>query len=226
MASTQSKLDAGQYVEAHRELSQWYERGDLTETERQQLLELLDALAGTVIYSRDFHAEPPHEVQPGEDLDRIAQQYNIPWQFLQRINGVADPRQLQAGQKLKVVRGPFRATVDLEAGLLTVWLDDRYAGRFPIGRNSNSTPEGDYQVEQKIENPTFYGQDGTVNADDPANPLGDRWIQLGEQVGIHGAADINQVSHPDTAHCIRMSPTDVEDLYDILSVGSRITVKR
>lgn len=227
LASVQSKLDASQYVEAHRELSQWYERPELTEPERKQLLELLDALTGTVIYSRDFHAEPAYEVQPGDDLERVAQQYNVPWQFLQRINGVEDPHQLAPGQKLKVVRGPFRATVDLEAGQLTVWLDDRYAGRFPIGRNApGATPEGEYAVQTKIENPAFYGQDGTVEADAPGNPLGERWIELSEQVGIHGAADVNAPGHPDTAHCIRMSATDVEDLYDILSLGSKITVRR
>ena len=90
--------------------SRWSDDPHVSEQEQQQLLPLLNQLAGTVIYSQEHLLLPAYEVQPGDTLDRVAQHYRVPWQLLAKINGVADPNQLQPGSKLKVIQGPFDAS--------------------------------------------------------------------------------------------------------------------
>ena len=79
----------------------------------QKVETLLGQLAGTVIYSTEHQLEPARVVKPGETLETIAKEYNVPWQLLAKINGIPAPDQLRPGQELKVVRGPFSAVVDL-----------------------------------------------------------------------------------------------------------------
>ena len=226
LEQAKSQLNQGQLAEAHLALSGWYDNPKLTAAEHDQLMKLLDRVAGTVIYSRVAVLEAPYEVQPGDTLERIAEYYDVPWQLLAKINGIEDPNRLQTGQPLKVVHGKFSATVDLGRHLLTLWLDGRYAGRFAIGVGRDySTPQGEFIVQNKVENPTYYGPDRVIAAEDPNNPLGERWIDLGNQIGIHGTNDPASIGRNDSRGCIRMSPHDVEDVYDILSVGSKVTVR-
>jgi LysM repeat protein len=225
--AAQALLDQGKMDEALRALSRWYDDARLSSAEQESLLEMLNQLAGTVIYSKEHLLEPAYEVQPGDTLDRIGEMYKVPYQLLAKINAIEDPFRLRVGEKLKVVPGPFDAVVDLKKKQLTLVLNGRYAGRFPVGVGADqSTPEGELTVQNKITNPTYYGPERTIDADDPANPLGERWIDLGNRLGIHGTNDAASIGAAESRGCIRLSAKDVEDVYDILSVGSHVIVRR
>jgi LysM repeat protein len=180
-----------------------------------------------VIYSRQHLLEPAYVVKPGETLPQIAETYDVPWQLLAKINGVADLQNLQPGRELKVVRGPFRAVVHLDRYEMTLMLGGLYAGRFPIGiGQDNYQLEGTYDVRDKTVNPTYYGLTEIVDADDPNNPLGERWIGLDGRVGIHGTNNPANVGRAEGKGSICLSDRDAEDVYDILSVGSRVVIMR
>jgi LysM repeat protein len=226
-ATVQVMLNQNRLADAHLELSQWYDNPQLSPSEQQQVNDLLDQLAGTVVYSRQNLLEDVYSVQPGDSLERIAERYNVPWQLLAKINGIADPRYVRSGDQLKVVRGPFDAVVNLQKCELTLFLRGRYAGRFRIGIGQDqSTPEGEFSVKNKVANPTYYGPQGVVDANDPNNPLGERWVDLGNQIGIHGTNDPSSIGRAESRGCIRLSPPDVEDVYDILSIGSKVVIRR
>jgi lipoprotein-anchoring transpeptidase ErfK/SrfK len=64
-----------------------------------------------------------------------------------------------------------------------------------------------------------------IAADDPTNPLGERWIPLegieGEAVGqqsygIHGTIEADSIGRNRSMGCIRLTNADVEVLYDLL----------
>lgn len=222
------QADLGKLAEAHLELSQWYDRPDLSEGESRQLIEMLDRLAGTVIYSHRHHLlEQPYEVKPGETLEQISQQHQVPWQLLAKINGLDDPASLRAGQSLKVVRGPFNAVVDARNYQLTLFLQGRYAGRFPIGLGRDMPAgDGDFEVQGVIADPIYRGADIVVQARDPHNPYGRVWINLGNQMGIHGTNDPQQVGTNTGRGCILLKPADIAHVQDILTVGSRVIVRR
>ena len=227
MANVKHLLNQDRLADAHLELSRWHGDPRLSEVEQREVHDLLDQLAGTVVYSHESLVEPPYEVQPGETLQQIADRYQIPWQLLAKINGIADPLQVRPGEKLKVVRGPFSAVVDLNQKHLTLWIESRYAGSFPInvGRDQVAPP-GTFEVKDKVENPIYYGPDQVIGADDPVNPLGERWISLGQQLGIHGSNDPQGPARADERGCIRLSDRDIHDVYDILSVGSKVVIRR
>jgi hypothetical protein len=227
------QLDQDRLAEAHAALSEWFGNPQLTPEQDAQLNELLDQLAGTVIYSRQHLLERPHEVQPGETLDRIAEAYQVPWQLLANINGIRDPQRLRPGEQLKVLRGPFNAVVNLSQYRLTLFLQGRYAGRFRIGIGKDqSTPEGEFVVLQKLSNPTYYGKNEVVDAEDPRNPLGEFALDLGDHILIHGTNDPNSIGRAESRGCIRLDNRDVQDVFQILSAhsdrsdGSKVTIRR
>ena len=189
---------------------------------------MLNQLAGTVIYSKEHLLEPAYEVQPGDTLDRIGERYKVPYQLLAKINAIDDPYRLRAGEKLKVMQGPFDAVVDLKTKQLTLVLDGRYAGRFPVGVGADqSTPEGELIVcrTRFPIRPTTVPSGWSTPTTRPIR-WASGWIDLGNRLGIHGTNDAASIGAAESRGCIRLSAKDVEDVYDILSVGSHVIVRR
>lgn len=227
MQAIQAKLDEGHLAEALLALSSLYDNPNVPPEQAQVMTDLLDQLAGTVIYSRQHLLEAPYRVRPGDTLQQIAQSYNVPWQLLARINGVRDPDRLEPGQELKVVRGPFNALVELDKYELTLMLGGSYAGRFPVGvGRDHAHLEGSYTVQGKTPNPPYYSRDANFAANDPNNPLGRVWIDLGNHVGIHGTNDPQNLHRTAGRGSVCLGDQDIEDLFGILSVGSRVIIQR
>ena len=216
---------ADQPAQALATLSLFYHTPGITESDRAALLSRLDPLAGIVIYSRRHMLEQPHRVGQSETLMEVAARYEIPWQLLANINAIEDPVTVLPGTELKVVRGPFRGEVDLTRSELTIFLGDLYAGRFPIKVNNEAAPaEGTYTVLDKQNSQTFYDKDGSpIAPEDPRNPYGNLWIDLGQKLCIHGSPNPGDFS---PAGCISLRGRDAGDLMGILSQGSAITVRR
>jgi lipoprotein-anchoring transpeptidase ErfK/SrfK len=228
LLAVQQKLDEGKLAEVHLALSSLYDNPDLPQAQARQVTELLDQLAGTVIYSRQHLLEPPYVVRPGDTLDQIAEQYKVPPLLLARINGIGQGQPLAPGRELKVVRGPFSAVVHLEKHELTLMVGGRYAGRFAIGVGCDQPKlEGEYVVREKTINPIYQGPGGVnVPGGDPHNPLGKFWIGLGNGVALHGTVDPQNIGRDDNRGTICLGDRDIDDLYGILSVGSRVVVRR
>jgi hypothetical protein len=227
--AVQANLKNGQLADALFSLTVWHEEPALSPEQSERCIQLLDQLAGTVIYSRESFLEHAHVVQDGETLESLAEQYSVPQEFLARINGILPPYQLSPGESLKVVRGPFRAEINRARSEITVFLGRYYAGRFPARLGADLPPENNlYEVIAKENGREFFDRrtGDRITRDDPRNPYGDRWIGLrGEQitaahnVGIHVDAGTSDLC------CVAVSRVDADDLSAILSVGSRISVK-
>ncbi|MGA2060648.1 MAG: L,D-transpeptidase family protein [Thermoguttaceae bacterium] len=228
MQAVHKKLDEGRLSEAHLALSSLYDNPDLPQAQARQVTELLDQLAGTVIYSRQHLLEQPYLVRPGDTLEQVADKYNVPPVLLARINGIREGMPLEPGQELKVVRGPFNAVIRLDKHELTLMVDGRYAGRFPIGVGCDQPKlEGTYIVREKNANPQYHGPDGiTVPGGDPRNPLGKFWIGLSNNIGLHGTVDPQNIGRDDNRGTICLGDRDIDDIYGILSVGSRVVIQR
>ena len=227
IAAAKERLNRGDFVEIYEALSAWHGESRLTTDEARQLTALLDQVAGTVIYSTGHFLEPAYRVRPGDTLDQIAETYNVAPRLLAKINGIRDPRPLEPGEELKVIRGPFDALIDLDKLELTLNLQGRYAGRFSIG-TGNDCPqlEGSYKVREKMISPTYYGDKRPIGADDPDNPLGKRWIGLDNRIGIHGTNDPRNVGAVAKRGTICLGDRDIDDVFDILTIGSRVVIRR
>jgi LysM repeat protein len=228
----QAALDGGDLKQAHQLLSKWHANDSLTAAESEKVETLLAQLAGTVIYSTEHQLEPARVVNAGETLDTIAKEYNVPSQLLAKINNITAPDQLRPGQQLKVVRGSFAATVDLRRNELMLEVDGRYAGTFPITLppGANIT-EGQWLVDQKLGG--SQAAVATASYSTPPAPA-DRTIVLrnessaGAALGgptLTIASSASAIVQP-AGTAIRVAPQDAEDLSDILSIGSRVIIRR
>ena len=204
----QAALDRDELTRAHQLLSQWRAEPTLTAVQRADVNVLLDDLAGSVVYSTDHRLEPPHTVRAGETLKNIADQYGVSWRLLGKINGVSRPEDLQPGQVLKVLRGPFTGEVSLANQELVLMLDGRYAGRFPVQVDGLAADEGMWRVDAKTTTVShtprlvLRGAGGAVSLDD------------------------SPVADPAYQGRITVAARDANDLNDILSVGSTVTIRR
>ncbi len=225
--AAQQLIAQNQTLDALEGLSAWYAHERLSSEEHAVLNGMLDKLAGEVIYDYNVHLlSRAHVTAPGDSLQSIATQYQLPAELVGKINGIAPGTTLTPGTTLKVIPGPFSVDVNLTTNTLTLFIQDSiYAGRFPIGMGRELPAlEGDYVVTTKIENPPYYDQ---FAAGDPQNPLGTRWIGMGEKCGIHGTNNPQSVGSEAQEGSIRMLSGDAEDLYDILTVQqSKVIVHR
>jgi LysM repeat protein len=218
----QASLARQELAQAHQMLSQWYGNPALSPTETNQVEALLGQLAGTVVYSTDHRLEPPYVVRIGDTLETIAERFEVPWQLLAKINGIPAATLIQPGQQLKVVHGPFAAVVELSKQQLTLALDGRYAGRFPIiAEPGAENHEGQWVLEQKLNNPAT-GAGSRVLVLRSNSPLG-----VGEAISITDGSTTTTTGPTAVAPpAIRLSAQDAEDLAGILSVGSRVVIRR
>ena len=224
METANRQVAEGRLREALFTLSIFYGSPDLSAGEQKQLLDMLDPLAGEVIYSPGHFIEPAHKVVRGETLNSIATEHSVPEQLLANINQVSNPDVLLPGTELKVMKGPFRAEVSLARSEITLFLGDLYAGRFPMTTGQSPRPsEGTFTVLDKQPGHEHVTADGRlIPKGSPENPFGDVWIDLGKQLVIHGSPSSGMAADG----CIRMSPVDARDIFIILAQGSPVTVRR
>jgi lipoprotein-anchoring transpeptidase ErfK/SrfK len=225
LATADRQSSQQQLREALTTLSLFYNTPEMTSEQREALLARLDYLAGEVVYSPRHLLEQPHRVRQGETLETIAASLNVPWQLLATINQIQDPAAIAPGSELKVLKGPFRAEVNLNRSELTLFLGELYAGRFPIQTGNDPAPvPGSYSVLAKQSERTYYPLSGAnIPAGDPRNPYGDMWLDLGNQMCIHGSP---QQPTANPAGCIQLRPSDARDVFGILSQGSSVSITR
>lgn len=211
-------------LEAHAELSKIYWKHPEL---REFIQERIDHTATLIFTTTERQFGPPHFVEYGETLETIARQYDVPWKYLAMLNRVT-PERLQAGQELKVVRGPFGAVVDLSEFTLTVHAHGWYVNHYRIGTGrDHKTPLGAFVVQEKLENPTWYNPDGgIVEPDDPANPLGEYWLGLGNHIGIHGTNDPGTIGKAASRGCIHLGDDDIAEVFSLLGPGSKVIIRK
>jgi L,D-transpeptidase ErfK/SrfK len=88
-----------------------------------------------------------------------------------------------------------------------------------VGKASTPSPEGEFRIINRIPNPAWYTV-GKVVAPGKGNPLGSRWMGLSARgYGIHGTNAPKSIGKAASHGCIRMRAADLEELFDLVSVG-------
>jgi lipoprotein-anchoring transpeptidase ErfK/SrfK len=94
-----------------------------------------------------------------------------------------------------------------------------------VGKPSTPTPEGEFQIINHVPHPTYYGA-GVVMAPGRDNPLGTRWMGLSAKgYGIHGTNVPSSIGKAASHGCIRMRQQDLEDLFDLVKVGTTVELR-
>ena len=128
--------------------------------------------------------------------------------------------------KLKISTAKYSVVIDKSQNTLTLESNKRVMKTYKISTGeNNSTPMGTFTIVNKLVNPIWYKEGIIVLPGSPANELGSRWMSLSiKGYGIHGTPDATTVGGYNTKGSIRMTNADVEELYTILSVGSKVII--
>jgi lipoprotein-anchoring transpeptidase ErfK/SrfK len=88
-----------------------------------------------------------------------------------------------------------------------------------VGKASTPTPRGEFVVINRVPHPTWYGPNGPVPPGKD-NPIGTRWMGLSVAgYGIHGTNAPASIGRAASHGCIRMRQQDLEELFDLVTVG-------
>lgn len=240
IATGKQALERGDLLAARSYLSEAFGL-DVPEPDRSLLPAELTRIGNETVFSPRIVSGDPfverYVIQVGDSLVKLAKAYKVSADLLASINEIQDKNLIRAGQAIKIIKGPFHAVVDKSDFSLDIYLDKTFVRHFKVGLGADgSTPTGVWRVGNKLKNPTYYPPRGgkVVAADDPTNPLGERWIGLegvsGEAVGqlrygVHGTSDPDSIGKAVSMGCIRMYNEDVEAVYSYLIEGdSTVTV--
>ena len=218
-------------VQAQKRLSEALRAG-VDGPKGKQVREALGALADKIQLSPRVVAGDPYSksytVASGDVLERIGQRHLVPFELIMRLNGMTTPS-LVAGNTIKVIQGG--SPWSTEGRWIQAWLGDACIRIYAIGTEANDkTPDGTFLVQRKIRNPPYQPQHKPKSAFRESgaadNPLGTRWIDIGNHYGMHGTIDPTSIGKGASEGCIRLLNKDVEDLFDLVTPGvTKVTIK-
>ena len=173
-----------------------------------------------------------YTVNAGDTLSSIARAFNTTVALLEKSNNLKSTI-IRPGQKIKVTDGKkFTISVDIGENELLLNYGDKLFKRYKIASGTNfSTPLGTFEIKDKIKDPPWYTPSGDVFPPNSAdNILGSRWMGLWESgtktiYGIHEAVDPSDIGKYVTKGCVRMIREDLEELYDIVPIGTQVTIE-
>jgi LysM repeat protein len=228
-------------VEARRLLSSAFGSQSLSTAEEEQAYALCDELMRSVFLNPKAPAKDPtvrvYTVEAGDSLEKIVRRQGLScdWRLLQRMNGLADPRKIRVGQKLRVPVGTFHAEVIKSRYRLNLFLGEgpgrTLVASFPVGLGSDgNTPLGMFRVraDSKLVDPewTHPNTGEHFRSNDPKNPIGEWWIGI-EGVedgnrdklgfGIHGTIEPDSIGQDRSLGCVRLRNDDVAIVYATLT---------
>ena len=192
-------------------------------------------VSGLGIASAFAQISPPAREQPPLTLRELLEVLN------ERPDTAVSPPAEPIFEQPEAAVDASAAVADEQAVRLRLSLSDRkvyvYRGEaletsYPvaIGRPGWETPTGEFEVFSQIVDPGWTNPlTEEVVAPGPDNPLGDRWIAFWtdgvNSIGFHGTPDRASVGQAASHGCIRMYNEDVRELYEIVALGTPVTVE-
>ncbi|GAB6988647.1 L,D-transpeptidase [Paenibacillus pini] len=112
---------------------------------------------------------------------------------------------------------PLKIIVDKQNHRLAVVSGNIMLRNYKVGLGGEKTPQGDFVISDKIINPN-----GHSNGE-----FGSRGMQLSaSNYAIHGTNEPESVGLDESLGCIRMSQEDVEELFDIVPMGTPVHINK
>lgn len=109
----------------------------------------------------------------------------------------------------------YNISIDVVQRILTLYRDSSFVKNYPVavGTPDTPTPLGDWTITEKTEN--------------PGGPFGVRWMRLSVPwggYGIHGTDNPASIGTYASHGCVRMFNEDVAELYDLVPVGTYVSI--
>lgn len=122
-----------------------------------------------------------------------------------------------AGGKPSLFSEPLEIIVDRKNYRLALVSGGFILRSYPVGLGGDRTPEGVFTITDKVKNPN--GRDD--------GDFGSRGMQLSDtDYAIHGTKEPRSIGEDRSLGCIRMLKADVEELFDMVPMGTKVTIGR
>ena len=209
--------------------------------ERGELRKSLKELAQAVLFSSrhlegaDFRYVPKR----GDTLERLcrgtfrSRGAHVAPGLVASVNRMRSPRDLRAGESIKVPLGKTHIVVQKHEFRLYLLVGGAYVADFTVGLGRDDlTPEHEFVVDNKMRNPDWFPRPGEkIPFGDPRNILGTRWLGFKNGsdyrgFGIHGTKDPASTGRNSSSGCVRMRQADVELVFDWTPHGTRVSIRR
>lgn len=117
----------------------------------------------------------------------------------------------------EALKEPLRIMVDITTHRLAVVSGNVLLRSYPVGLGGERTPEGEFNISEKVRNPN--GKDNGT--------FGSRGMTLSDTLyAIHGTNQPSSIGKDKSLGCIRMLKPDVEELFDMVPIGTKVTIGR
>jgi lipoprotein-anchoring transpeptidase ErfK/SrfK len=151
-----------------------------------------------------------------------------------KIVAVVHPIKPEVTKSEVAAEYPSYLTLDRATFTLRLWQHLKLAKEYTVavGMEGLETPEGLYEIQEKEENPVWHvpmsdwagSLAGQTIPPGPSNPIKARWMGIYEGAGIHGTEETYSLGSAASHGCVRMAIPDVEELYDLVEVGTPIYI--
>lgn len=112
---------------------------------------------------------------------------------------------------------PLMIIVDKQKHRLAVTSGNIILRNYAVGLGGENTPEGSFVIRDKVVNPN--GHDN--------GEFGSRGMQLSDSnYAIHGTNEPDSIGKDESLGCIRMSRKDVEELFAMVPMGTKVQISK
>lgn len=167
-----------------------------------------------------------HEVQSGDTLGKLAKQYGTTVELIKQRNDLTS-NIIRVGERLSIWTGKFSVFVDKSQNILMLKNNDEIVKTYTVstGKDVSVTPVGEFMIVNKLVDPVWFNKGVVVPPESPSNVLGTRWLGFDlPGYGIHGTINPETIGSHETAGCVRMRNKDVEELYSLLTTGTKVVI--
>ena len=166
-----------------------------------------------------------YQIKPGDTINKIAREYKTTPELIMKSNNISDSL-IIPGRKIKIWNVPFSILVDKSQNIMLLKSDEEVIKTYIVSTGKdNCTPVGVFKIVNKLANPTWFKAGAVVSSGSPENVLGTRWMGFDlAGYGIHGTTEPKDLGKQVTQGCVRLSNSDVEELYNIIPTGTEVTI--
>ncbi|RKP54320.1 L,D-transpeptidase [Cohnella endophytica] len=122
-----------------------------------------------------------------------------------------------SGQLTPLADQPLTVVIDKTNHRLAVVSGNVLIRNYEVGLGGDKTPEGQFLISEKVKNPNGSG----------TGAFGSRGMTLSDtRYGIHGTNEPKSIGKDESHGCVRMKKEDIEELYDLVPMGTPVTITK
>ena len=166
-----------------------------------------------------------YQVVDGDTIGKIAKRFGTTIELIKSSNQLTKDT-IRIGQFLRLWITPFTIHIDKSDNILVVMADQEVIKTYRVATGaSNITPVGDFIIESRFKNPTWFKKGEIIPPESPENALGSRWLGFNiPKYGIHGTIHPELIGQQVSHGCVRMLNSDVEELYNYIAIGTKVSI--